>query len=550
MDDPLQQLIKQHWPAAQKLWSNFMLLTKPVDCSEQHSIAQIHLGTRQVSLNFDTIREKGLEDCIEALLAHEIGHHVKYPGTMATNARLFLIERSLIPLDDYTLTNLFTDLMINEFIGRKLQSQLVTIYEAFDPLPHWKKDPAFVFYLTVYEELWQLQPGTLTDRVAGAYLKRFPGYRSDAQLLAEKLFAMEPNIYTQFLYFLSVFSRYIKPIEDEHPDNSGPYHCHADDPTPGDWAEAIEPNGAERAAVNKAVKEGWLTEEDRERMHGEGALERRLRGLPGMGTTDAEQVPEIMAAYYRRMADQFLVHPPPQLVMGEAVVPTTREEWQTGDPVTDIDWLGTLLRDGPELGAIQPQKRSRISESEGYDGPLWQPRIEIYLDVSGSMPDPRTSKNAMTLAALILATGAIRKGGWARALMYSTDFVRYWEWCRSEMELSQFLMHYFGAGTKFPFGVLRESAEKCRDNPPIRVIISDSDFDRNYDEQKKARQVMSEAIRESDQFIMLMHQGYQEIESKRYTELGAKVITLSDLENFPKLAADLTRVLFPEDSRQ
>ena len=38
-------------------------------------------------------------------------------------------------------------------------------------------------------------------------------------------------------------------------------------------------------------------------------------------------------------------------------------------------------------------------EDEGFDVPMWQPRMEIYLDVSGSMPNPCLAVNAMTLAA-------------------------------------------------------------------------------------------------------------------------------------------------------
>ena len=55
-------------------WSRFLLLSAPVDDSNQPSVAQIHLGTRQIALNYDCLAEKDLFDCVEGVLAHEIGH--------------------------------------------------------------------------------------------------------------------------------------------------------------------------------------------------------------------------------------------------------------------------------------------------------------------------------------------------------------------------------------------------------------------------------------------------------------------------------------------
>ena len=172
-----------------------------------------------------------------------------------------------------------------------------------------------------------------------------------------------------------------------------------------------------------------------------------------------------MAAYYRQQAEHYLLRPPPQRRLGELQVPTTLEEWELGDPTRDIDWVATLLLRGRELGGALPLKRVKVAEEEGLEAPLWQPRIEIYLDVSGSMPNPCFAINAMTLAAQILATGTARAGGWVRALLYSSAPVLFWEWARSETEVSRFLMHYVGGGTSFPFGILDASVRGVRRRP-------------------------------------------------------------------------------------
>ena len=224
------------------------------------------------------------------------------------------------------------------------------------------------------------------------------------------------------------------------------------------------------------LEKGWFDADQADRLERAKSAENRIAGLPGFGTADATAVPEIMAAYYRQQAENYLLRPPPQRRLGELQVPTTLEDWELGEPTRDIDWTATLMLRGRELGGVLPLRRVKVAEEEGLEAPLWQPRMEIYLDVSGSMPNPCFAVNAMTLAAMILATGTVRAGGWVRALTYSSAPVLFWEWGRSETDVSRFLMHYVGGGTDFPFDILDESVRACAGDQPIRVIITDCRF--------------------------------------------------------------------------
>lgn len=543
--EKIRHAVATGWERACAHWSQFILLSDPVDNPKQPAVAQIDLASRQVSLHFGRIAQKGLLDCVEALLAHEIGHHVRYPGTLAIDARLRLLEKSLIPVDGYSTLNLFTDLLINERLGAAYHEQFVRVYRAFDVVSGWERDPAFLFYLAIYEELWRLTPGTLLGDAAWAFGGAYTGYRADAQLLAQNLFGLGPNLYTQFLYFASVISRYLKPLRGRKLTSRDPNQCGRGAPTTDDWADALTPNAREEEAIRRAVAEGWLAEEQAERMTGLAGLESRILGLPGQRTDNAEQVPAIMAAYYRQQAERYLVRPPPQRTLGEAIVPTTLDEWEPGDPVRDIDWLSTLVQRGPVLGTALPLQRVKLAELEGHDVPLWQPRVEIYLDVSGSMPDPRSTRNAMTLAAMILTIGAIRAGGWVRAFLYSGEPVAYWQWCRSEVEMSHFLMHYIGGGTAFPFGILRNSVQQCGARQPIRLLITDQDFDHNYAEKPGNARVFAEAVQCSPQLVMLLHRPCGKAVT-RYRRVGAQVVEVGELEDYPKMAAALARALFEE----
>jgi hypothetical protein len=538
------------WPRAQARWAPFLLLRSPAHQTKDLDVARIDLGTRQIAINGRTIADRGLVPCLEAILAHEVGHHVRYPGTMVASARLQLLERQLIPIPGYNFANLFTDLLINAELAdlaSALRDDLVRVYQSFQRGKGWGRDTSFLFYMAVYEEVWQLELGALVGaRHEQALARRFPEYRADAHMMAQDLFRLGPNIHTQFLYFLSVMSRYlVVPDEGKPAHNGDPLRCGHGDPSAEDWADALTPTMAEKEAIARARAEGWISDQAAERMTDREALDRRIAGLPGQGGDVAELVPEVMAAYYRRQAEAHLIKPPPQMVLGEAIVPTTLDEWEIGEPPSEIDWIATLRLRGEKLGGIAPLRRERIAEYEGAEIPMWQRTIEIYLDVSGSMPDPRRTVNAMTLGALVLAVGAIRAGGAVRALLYSGSYVRYWEWCRSELEISRFLMHYIGGGTEYPFAVLAESVAESRTARPVRVVITDGDFDHNYAAKPEHARIFAEAVRRSGPLVLLLHSPAAAAVT-RYRAIGASVVAVEKLEDFPSMAAGLARALFAE----
>jgi hypothetical protein len=300
--DELRRELHRRWPLAQAHWSRFLLLRAPGEDSAQPSVAQIDLRSRQVTINPELILEKDLANSLEAILAHEVGHHVRYPGTMQTHARLRLLERSLVPFDDYSFINHFTDLMINERLGERLRGPLMNVYRGFTAEPafhgegRWMRDPAFLFYLAVYEELWCQEPGVLMGPAWAEFGGAFPAYRAEARLLADNVFALGPNLYAQFLYFLSIMLRYLTPPDEDRPRASDPLRCGRCEPTPEEWAQAIEPSAAELEAIRRALKARWFEKDQAKRLKQSSDPDHRIAGLPGFGTQDATLVPETMAA--------------------------------------------------------------------------------------------------------------------------------------------------------------------------------------------------------------------------------------------------------------
>lgn len=594
------------WAAARARWASALLLSRPTGAPpDLQAPAAISLATREIVLQEPLIRARGLSGALEGIVAHEVGHHVAFPGTLVTEARLRLTERSLLPFEHFSLTNLFNDLLINELLGRDptIRAQLASVYAAFavddapadarnvagagdldprsehrglrDPARRERRSPApaqrasaahaprehehrpdfvFAFVMTAYEELWQLPSGALSGWRSQQLFHTFPGARADAQLLVERLFFLGPNLYTQYLFFLSVVMRYIVVDKDAaEPYVGDPCPCGGGEPSAEDWAEALTPVQLEEEALARAVREGWLSAKEVERLKDGRAFERRIAGLPGQRGANASMVPEVMAAWYRRQAAAHLVRPPPVRLMGDATVPTDLVPWEPGDAVVDVDWAQTLREMGPRLGRAQPLVRTRIADEEGLDTDHWAPRTELYVDVSGSMPDPCAAKNAMSLAAMVLAVATLRHQGAVRALLYSGEYVRLWEWSRSEVEVSRFLMHYMGGGTRFPFDVLRASCDERVALPGggrvrrIRVVITDRDFDTNVDGDAQSAELLRVAAAQSAPFVLLQLAPRPE-RVTLYTSFGLRVVGVRAMDDFPGMAAALARALFPPSS--
>ncbi|MBI3099238.1 MAG: hypothetical protein HYY93_13510 [Planctomycetes bacterium] len=539
----LAKQIEHDWPEAQRLWASSILLHPPALDSSIEALAYTDLETREVFVNEAQVENLKLRGSVQGILAHEIGHHIKYPCTLALHARLQLLEKQLLHLRHYSLLNLFTDFLINEHVGKTHREPLIAVYTAMGAA---ESDPPFCFYLACYEELWGLEPGRLRGPLARWMEDKFPGYRGEAQMLASDLFNLAPNVFTQFIYFASVYSRYLG-LEQE-PKPFLVTRCHGE-PSPDDYADAIVPSPAEEAAVERALKEGWIPEGKARDLTGQDSEQDRISTLPGVLGGDARALPKVMAAHYRRLAEPYLMVPPPEKRLGEPIVPTTLEEWEPGEPLRDIDWPATISQRGDRYGAALPLRREREDTEEGVAERPWRARIEIYLDVSGSMPDPKTVINAMTLAAQILALSALRHRGLVRALIYSGNAMKMWAWVRSELRISRFLMNYIGGGTDFPFKVLKESIEECGADQPIRAIISDTDFDSNYGKHQTSARAFAEAAKRSRPLVLLQHGGIDK-NVRRYTEAGARVIVVRRLDDFPRLAAALARSLFGDRARR
>jgi hypothetical protein len=544
----LEALVDETFPRARSRYSPYLLIRRPLIDADGTILARIDLASRSILLGGLAILDAELQDSLEALIAHVIGHHVGFPGSPVAHARLLLLERSFLRKLPRTITIPLYELLIDERLVRTaggdtaLEDDLCRILaRRVEQAPD---DTLFLFQCAVAEEMWQRAEGEILGAAKADFDADFPHHRLDARLVAQNVFGYAPDLTLQYLYFASIAFPYAFQSSSHGQGAEG--GTISNGPTAEEWAEALVPKKTETDAIQKAIDGKFFPDKLEQALKNQD-VSQRAGGVPGQGGDKSRLVTEVMAAHYRREAERHLFTPPPIATWSEALVPTTVEEWEPGEPIADIDWLTTLRLRGELLGTAMPLVRERIADEEGFVVPSFQGRTEIYLDVSGSMPDPTKELNAMTLAAQVLVAGTLRAGGAARALLYSTTHEKAWEFCRSESILSRFLMRYIGGGTDFPFDVLAASVESERNLQPIRVIITDSDFDANYDSRSEHAHIFKRAAERSPALVLLLHAPNRE-RIRRYSEVGVRVVAVQKLSDFPIMAAALAHSLFDPGS--
>ncbi|HEX8697482.1 MAG TPA: M48 family metalloprotease, partial [Myxococcaceae bacterium] len=259
--------VAQCWRDALALWDVRTQLSPPEPhvpfdkelAPGNEPLAYIDMVKRQVFVNFELLANMGAAGSLMAVLAHEIGHHVRFPHTLGWDAELRALEQRLIPGLKQSLTNLFFDLQVNEVVGRTHAEDLCAVYRGFlSTQAQTQVSPLFFFYLVLYEELWARLPGDLTPKAQLESMeKAFPGYRAEAKMFVQTFYALT-DMRLQFLYFCATFIRY---IEQPHMlDFLIPLAGDVPMPDEGDLDAAVHGGGAWEEALDEARERGWLSE--------------------------------------------------------------------------------------------------------------------------------------------------------------------------------------------------------------------------------------------------------------------------------------------------
>lgn len=492
------------WPEALAAWSKFTRLRDPdlcasrVEASKQGlsgSFAMIRLLDQSVVVDLPLVTELGLDDYALEVLAHEIGHHILAPGSASDQFRLLARMRRALPtLEQHApmVANLYTDLFINDRLQRQANLRMADIYRK---LEHGRSAQAdakgsggvWTLYMRIYENLWQLQKGELgggsaderldTDAWLGARLIRV--YANDWMLAAGR--------------FATLLLPYL--VEDTDALSPSRYLLDTRDAARGcqtygaQQIEDDEADGAIHPVHDKRISglDGEEPVTEAPARPGGGQLREPFElgdilKASGVNLSDHE----IAIRYYRERALPHLVAFPSRPAP-ESQEPQMEglEAWEIGDPLEDIDWLQSVMQSPRPVPGVTTVRRvygrepARATDAVPVD-------LDMYVDSSGSMPNPQAHTSFLTLAGAVIALSALRAGAKVQVTLWSgkNEVMQTPGFVRDEDMILGVLTEFFGGGTCFPIHRLRQTYAARRERPAHILMISDDGITTMFDKDE------------------------------------------------------------------
>lgn len=591
---PLEQSWRAAWPDALAAWSPYTMLREPVflESNKQAAehgmageIAAIRLSDQAVMVNLESVQRQHLEGHALAILAHEVGHHVFVPGNLTDNARLFIaVKRMLEGLPEeaaHLVANLYADLLINDRLQRSAGLEMAAVYRRLRQDDGGSR--VWQLYTRAYEHLWRLPAGTLCGGQVSDETE------ADAMLIARIVRAFGGEWLRGARRFAAIVYRYLAEDEQERrqqtfaevglQDTKGagrPARGSAKDQAIPDGlteidASETEDNGSFDDEIADPVGEGEREDE------GERARTAERRRAKTGGVPAREAAPhkegqnrqpfeygqilrslgldlsehEITTRYYRERALPHLI-PFPSRRAPQATEPVAEgyEDWQAGDPLEALDLFGSVLQSPVVVPGVTTVQRV-YGESPGSDPARRPVDLDIYVDCSGSMPNPGVDISYLSLAATILALSALRMGARVQATLWSGagQFETTGGFVRDEKRIIGTITGYLGDGTAFPLSVLRETyAQRKPDEPPVHVVvISDDGVDTmlQADDQGTPGEAVCAAALEragaGGTLVLNLGAGRQWPLAERFSKLGFRVHPVSKWEDLIEFARAFVR---------
>jgi hypothetical protein len=503
----LQADWQSHWQPALRAWSPYIQLTEPTWChsslDEQRegltgSFAMIRLVDQRVVISLRQVAVKHLQEFATEILAHEIGHHVYCPADLTDHARALTRLRAGLPTKEHLapfIGNLYEDLLINDRLQRSVQLHMAEVYKRLNITTD---DPLWLFYMRIYELLWQLDRGFLAMADINARIN------TDAQLGARLIRSYAKDWLDGAGRFAALCLPYL--LKDEakaaqrchglwndttdagkggvpdglteiEADELDPIHP-ADDPD----ISGIPPE--EPFPDSEATVRGYKRISPPKHNVARKAMKQYRDPFEYAQVLRAAgcDIPEalVTARYYRERALPHLIRfPVREIPQATDPTPEGLETWDIGSPLQNIDWIGTLLASPVVIPGLTT--RERLYGSAPGNAPESTP-VDLYLgvDCSGSMGNPATAMSYPVLAGAIIALSALRAGAKVMVALsgepgktVTTD-----GFIRDENQILKTLTDYLGTGTTFGIHRLGEtfSGPQSSRRPAHILIITDNDI--------------------------------------------------------------------------
>lgn len=486
------------WPEALRLWGMFLRLPEPVFCRDRGqeaeqglagSFAAIRLSDHRIILSPRTIEDLGLRGLPLEILGHEIGHHVLCPADLADMGRMLARMRRMLPTAESAapmVGNLYTDLLINDRLFRQQGLRMDYVYQAME---NDGSDPLWRFYLRIYEILWGLEKGSLAK---GGISSEMEG---DAQLgnrvvrnFARDWVRGSGRFAALCLPYLLESMKQGKQVYGRLMDAAKPG---PGEELPGGLA-GIDPDEIDDSVHPAEEGDGRGRAPDRTGTAGNSGGNFRepfeygeLLKAMGINLSEAETA----SRYYRERAVPHLVpFPTREVKCRTEPMPEGLDVWDAGQPLDGINWLESSIRSPvivPGLTALE----TRYGTDSGFEKEREPVDLDLYVDSSGSMPNPRIQLSYLALAGAIIALSALRAGSRVQATLWSgaRQFKTTNGFTADEKSIMAVITDHIGGCTAFPLHILRDTYQ---DRPPaarrVHILhISDEGIDTIYANDEK-----------------------------------------------------------------
>jgi hypothetical protein len=466
------------WPAALAQWSRYTKLSEPRWCFTQDdeqreelsgSFAMIRLNDHAVVVSLRQIAERKLEAFGLEILAHEIGHHVFCPADLSDNARLIARIRYGLPSKEHLagmVSNLYSDLLINDRLQRGGHLRMAQVYQALGGGP---ADRLWAFYLRIYEILWSQTRGALVAPAPAGDAQ----LEGDAQLGARLVRHYAREWLDGAGKFAALCLPYVLEDEAEARDRARGWRDMEQAGRGGlphglTEVDDDERTGAIHPAYDPALADIEMGDDGDEHKTPLSSAQASPGGSKGQHREPFEYGAilrslslklddhELAVRYYRERATPHLIHFP-QRTLPESTdpLPEGLESWDIGSPLADVDWMESVIRNPHVVPGFSTVQRvwgltqGGLPQKEPLD-------LDLYVDCSGSMPNPQVNTSYLTLAGAIIALSALRTGARVQATLWSgpRQFKSTDGFVRNEAEILRILTGYLGGSTAFPIHVL------------------------------------------------------------------------------------------------
>lgn len=493
------------WPQALALWSKYTRIRDARLCASRveaasegldGSFAMIRLLDQSVVVDLETVHALGLDDYAVEILAHEIGHHVLAPGNATDQFRLLARMRRALPtLEQHSamVANLYTDLHINDRLQRQEGLRMADIYRVLARATTGPAGAVWSLYTRIYENLWELEQGSLGGQGG------IDNLEADAWLGARLIRVYASDWMTGAGRFATLLLPYlVQDAEQKRPPNRRfAYLLDTKDAAAGcDPAGAQDIDDDEAGgAIHPAFDPRVAGLEDDEALdpvivQGDGQTRDpfeygEILKAAGIALTDHE----IAIRYYREQALPHLVpfatRPVPQAPepQFEAVEP-----WDLGSPLDEIDWLASVLASPVPVPGVTIMRRASAPEPAREGAPVPAPvDLDLYVDSSGSMPNPQRAMSYLALAGAVIALSALRAGAVVQVTLWSGkgDLRATDGFVKDEDAILRVLTDFFGGATAFPIHRLRETFAAKPARPVHILMISDDGISTMFDKDER-----------------------------------------------------------------